>query len=48
MKMAYNEIIHQVELTAEEKVTQRKLIRRLDMSIMPLIILAYSMNIIDR
>ncbi|OXV08925.1 hypothetical protein Egran_03312 [Elaphomyces granulatus] len=46
--MAYNEIIHQVELTAEEKVTQRKLIRRLDMSIMPLIILAYSMNIIDR
>jgi hypothetical protein len=47
--MAHDEIIHQAtELTPEEKVTERKLLRYLDMSIMPLILLVYVMNFIDR
>ena len=43
--MADNEIAH---LTPEEKVTERKLLRYLDISIMPLTILVYLMNFIDR
>jgi hypothetical protein len=45
VKMAHHEIAH---LTPEEKVTERKLLRHLDISIMPLIILVYLMNFIDR
>jgi hypothetical protein len=36
------------ELTEEEKVVEKKLRRRIDTLIMPLVILVYLMNYIDR
>ena len=42
------DLAHQVGLTPEEQVLEKKLRRRIDMLIMPLVILVYLMNYIDR
>jgi hypothetical protein len=39
---------HHDELTEEEKVLAKKLVRKIDIRIMPLVILVYLMNYIDR
>lgn len=39
---------HHDELTEDEKVVAKKLVRKIDMRIMPLVILVYLMNYIDR
>lgn len=44
----HEEFVHLAPLTAEEKVLEKKLTRRIDALIMPLIILVYLMNYIDR
>lgn len=41
-------VLHTVELTPEEKVIEKKLRRKIDGRIMPLVILVYLMNYIDR
>lgn len=46
--VSHVEALHLVELTAEEKVLEKKLVRKLDRRIMPLVILVYLMNYIDR
>lgn len=40
--------VQMVALTPEELVLEKKLVRRIDMMIMPLIIVVYLMNYIDR
>ena len=47
-EMTHEETVHLAELTPEEKVVEVKLRRRIDFLIMPLIILVYLMNYIDR
>jgi hypothetical protein len=44
----HEEFVHLGQLTAGEKVLEKKLTRRIDALIMPLIILVYLMNYIDR
>ena len=41
-------VYHLSELTEEEKVAEKKLRRRIDSLIMPLVILVYLINYIDR
>lgn len=45
---SHEEFVHMAQLTAEEKVLEKRLTRRIDILIMPLIILVYLMNYIDR
>lgn len=42
------EVVGHDQLTEEEKVVAKKLIRKIDIRIMPLVILVYLMNYIDR
>ncbi|KAJ5295446.1 hypothetical protein PENANT_c001G10998 [Penicillium antarcticum] len=46
--LSHEEVVHMAELTEEEKVVEKKLRRRIDTLIMPLVILVYLMNYIDR
>ncbi|KAH8432976.1 putative MFS transporter [Aspergillus melleus] len=46
--MTHDEVAQIAQLTDEEKVIERKLRRRIDSLIMPLVILVYLMNYIDR
>lgn len=46
--ITHEETVRLVELTAEEKAIEKKLCRRIDILIMPLVILVYLMNYIDR
>ena len=46
--MAHEEIMHLAELTPAEKEIEKQLRRRIDTLIMPLVILVYLMNYIDR
>ena len=46
--VAKEEAMHMAHLTEEELVLQKKLKRRIDSLIMPLVILVYLMNYIDR
>jgi hypothetical protein len=48
MDLSHEEVVHMAELTEEEKVVEKKLRRRIDALIMPLAILVYLMNYIDR
>ncbi|KAJ5788761.1 Major facilitator superfamily domain general substrate transporter [Penicillium paradoxum] len=48
MNPSHEEVIHMAELTEEEKVIEKKLRKRIDALIMPLSILVYLMNYIDR
>ena len=47
-EMTHEEVVHLAELTEEEKEVERKLRKRIDSLIMPLVILVYLMNYIDR
>lgn len=48
-QITHEELVHHLsELTEEEKVVERKLRRRIDSLVMPLVILVYLMNYIDR
>lgn len=47
-QMAHEEVVQIAALTEEEKVLERKLRIRIDSLIMPLVILVYLMNYIDR
>ncbi|RHZ51663.1 putative MFS transporter [Aspergillus thermomutatus] len=47
-EMSHEEVVQLAQLTEEEKVVERKLRRRIDSLIMPLVILVYLMNYIDR
>ena len=44
----HEEIEHFAELTEEERAIEKKLVRKIDIRIMPLVILVYLMNYIDR
>lgn len=44
----HEELSHLTQLTEEEKVLEKKLKRKVDSLIMPLVILVYLMNYIDR
>jgi len=46
--ISHDEAVHFGELTEEERHIEKKLVRRIDSLIMPLIILVYLMNYIDR
>ena len=46
--LTHEEVIHMAQLTDEEKVLEKKLRKRIDSLIMPLAILVYLMNYIDR
>ncbi|KAE8356817.1 major facilitator superfamily domain-containing protein [Aspergillus coremiiformis] len=46
--MTHEEVAQMAELTPEEKIVEHKLRRRIDCLIMPLVILVYLMNYIDR
>lgn len=48
MDLSHEEVVHMAELTEEEKVIEKKLRKRIDALIMPLAILVYLMNYIDR
>lgn len=45
---SHEEAVHLGELTPEEKVLEKKLRRKIDMLIMPCVVLVYLMNYIDR
>lgn len=45
---AHQEILHHVKLSAEELEIEKKLRVKIDWRIMPLVILVYLMNYIDR
>ncbi|PYH64370.1 putative MFS transporter [Aspergillus vadensis CBS 113365] len=47
-EISHEEVAHLAQLTPEEKVLERQLRRRIDTLIMPLVILVYLMNYIDR
>lgn len=47
-QMTHEEVIHLTALTDEEKKLEKKLRVRIDGLIMPLVILVYLMNYIDR
>ena len=46
--MTHEEIMHFGELTPEERAIEKKLLRKIDFLIMPLVVLVYLMNYIDR
>jgi hypothetical protein len=46
--LTHEEIEHLAQLSPEEKAIEMKLRRKIDMLIMPLVILVYLMNYIDR
>lgn len=46
--VSHSEVMHFGQLTEEELVIEKKLQRKIDMLIMPLVILVYLMNYIDR
>lgn len=46
--LSHDEIVHLAQLSPEERVIENKLRRKIDMLIMPLVILVYLMNYIDR
>jgi hypothetical protein len=46
--LTHEEVVHLAQLTDEEKILEKKLRRRIDALIMPLAILVYLMNYIDR
>jgi hypothetical protein len=46
--MSHEENIYHLQLTAEELVIEKKLRRRIDCIIMPLVVLVYVLNYIDR
>ncbi|KAI2788004.1 hypothetical protein POX_f08387 [Penicillium oxalicum] len=46
--MTHEEIVHLTELSPEEKILEKKLLRRIDILIMPLVVLVYLLNYIDR
>lgn len=48
MDLSHEEVVHMAELTEEEKVIEKKLRKRIDALVMPLAILVYLMNYIDR
>ncbi|KAJ5401125.1 hypothetical protein N7465_011614 [Penicillium sp. CMV-2018d] len=48
MDLSHEEVVHMAELTEEEKVIEKQLRKRIDALIMPLAILVYLMNYIDR
>lgn len=47
-EISHEEVVHLAQLTPEEKILERQLRRRIDTLIMPLVILVYLMNYIDR
>lgn len=47
-EISHEEVVHLAQLTPEEKILKRQLRRRIDTLIMPLVILVYLMNYIDR
>lgn len=47
-EMAHEEVVHLMALTEEEKIIEKKLRTRIDTLIMPLVVLVYLMNYIDR
>ncbi|KAJ5206575.1 Major facilitator superfamily domain general substrate transporter [Penicillium cf. griseofulvum] len=48
MDLSHQEVVHMTELSPEDKVIEKKLRKRIDALIMPLAILVYLMNYIDR
>lgn len=46
--LSHDEAMHFGELTEEERAIEKKLVRKIDIMIMPLIVLVYLMNYIDR
>lgn len=46
--VSYEETMHFAALTEEEKIVEKQLKRRIDALIMPLVVLVYLMNYIDR
>ncbi|KAJ5212381.1 uncharacterized protein N7498_004027 [Penicillium cinerascens] len=46
--MSHEEVVQLTELTEEEKMVEKKLRRRIDTLIMPLVVLVYLLNYIDR
>lgn len=46
--MSHEEVVHLTELTEEEKIIEKKLRLRIDTLIMPLVVLVYLLNYIDR
>ena len=47
-QLSHEEAMHFGELTPEEKELEKKLVRKIDLRIMPLMVLVYLMNYIDR
>jgi hypothetical protein len=47
-ELSHEEIIRLAELSPEERVLEKKLRTRIDLLVMPLVILVYLMNYIDR
>lgn len=47
-ELSHEEVVHVAELTPEEKVIERKLRLRIDTLVMPLVVLVYLLNYIDR
>lgn len=46
--LSHDETMHHAALTEEEKVVEKKLRRKIDALIMPLVVLVYLLNYIDR
>jgi hypothetical protein len=46
--LSHDEAMHFGALTDEERAIEKKLVRKIDLRIMPLIVLVYLMNYIDR
>lgn len=46
--VSHEEAMHFGELTEEERIMAKKLVRKMDARIMPLVVLVYLMNYIDR
>lgn len=46
--LSHEEAMHFGELTPEERVIEKKLLRKVDSLIMPIVVLVYLMNYIDR
>lgn len=46
--ITHEEVVHLTRLTEEEKVIEKKLRLRIDSLIMPLVVLVYLLNYIDR
>lgn len=47
-EMTHEEVLHMAKLTDEEKILEKKLLLRIDSLIMPLVVLVYLLNYIDR